>query len=488
MAHARFRSRAATSAQPPVQQRQADTEPLDRVVPPALTTPPALPPGYGPALTAAQRYSRSYTRLSRAMRTTYGPVPREIPSAYLRSLAPHTTSERETEDITPVISLETGPVQAESSSTPAAPSTTRTKHTLLVTCGVLLAIVVLGSWLGSLAVSSTLPKPLTASQKITRVNQLDPGQYDGTAQYDQWAYSTCSAAAMTAVINAYGHDYRLADILAVEIARQQITSTQGLLYGASSIARTVSTFGFSSYQMDTPSLDDVLQLANAGTPVIVGWPPTPGTWWSGGHILIVRGGDDQRVYLVDSSRYNTQSLSRSEFLQRWTAHFAVVVTPTSTATNYSVLGQPSVSADLLNQVLTAYHSPAAGKGQTLYDLGVKYDVDPVFALAFFFNESTFGTRGEATVTLALGNERCISGRPCIDQDRGGYAQFYSWEDGFEHWYMLITGPLYKGAGLTTVDTIILRYAPNNDHNNEARYIAAVKHAVDAWRAGKVVVA
>jgi len=416
------------------------------------------------------------------MRTTYGPVPREIPEEYLRTLAPprKALTEPITED------LPIAPSSSETSSTPVVDR--RGSKTILTAAGILLAIVVIGSWVGSLFVSSTLPKP-TASQKIARVNQLDPGQYESTAQYDLWASSTCSAAAMTAVINAYGHNYRLTDILKVEANQKQITPDLGLLYGTTSIERTVAQFGFSVRTLDAPSLDAVLSVANAGTPVIVGWPPER---WQGGHLLVVRGGDAHTVDLVDSSRLNIQSLPRATFLKYW-AGFAVVVTPNETGqpvstTGYSVLGPPSISADLINQVLAHYHSPAAGKGQALYDLGVKYGVDPAFALAFFMNESTFGTAGEATLTLALGNLRCIPNRPCVDQDRGGYAQFYSWEDGFENWYLLITGPLYKGAGLTTVNTIIPRYAPNSDQNNEAHYIAVVKHAVDTWRSGKVVVA
>src|SRR5579884_1076744 len=101
---------------------------------------------------------------------------------------------------------------------------------------------------------------------------------------------------------------------------------------------------------------------------------------------------------------------------------------------YSVLGKPTISAAFINQVLASYNSPAAGKGQALYDLGVKYGIDPAFALAFFQHESTFGTAGEARTTMSLGNLRCIPNRPCVDQDRGGYAQMKSWEDGFEIWY------------------------------------------------------
>jgi hypothetical protein len=152
---------------------------------------------------------------------------------------------------------------------------------------------------------------------------------------------------------------------------------------------------------------------------------------------------------------------------------------------YAVLGKPTVTAAFINTVLASYHSPTAGMGQSLYDLGVKYGIDPVYAMAFFEHESGFGTTGEARVTLALGNERCIQDRPCIDRNRGGYAKMNSWQDGFEHWYMLIRNLYVAQWGRITVDQIIPRYAPNSDGNNESEYIAALKHCVDVWRAGKI---
>ncbi len=160
--------------------------------------------------------------------------------------------------------------------------------------------------------------------------------------------------------------------------------------------------------------------------------------------------------------------------------------------SYTVTGPPSISAPFINTILCTWHSPTCGKGQTLYNLGIKYGIDPAYALAFFMNESTFGTAGMARITLGLGNERCIDDRPCVngqgDPCQAGqscYAQFESWEDGFEHWYMLIKN-LYIGQwGLTTVPQIIHRYAPNADNNNEAHYAYVVEHAVDLWRAGKV---
>jgi hypothetical protein len=152
---------------------------------------------------------------------------------------------------------------------------------------------------------------------------------------------------------------------------------------------------------------------------------------------------------------------------------------------YSVLGKPTITAAFINQVLASYNSPAAGKGQALYDLGVKYGIDPAFALAFFQHESTFGTAGEARTTMSLGNLRCIPNRPCVDQDRGGYAQMKSWEDGFEIWYQLIRNYYIAARGLITVDQIIPVYAPTADNNNEQGYIAALKHSIDTWHAGSL---
>src|SRR5947209_15595889 len=81
---------------------------------------------------------------------------------------------------------------------------------------------------------------------------------------------------------------------------------------------------------------------------------------------------------------------------------------------YSVLGAPTISAGFINSVLAAAQSPAAGTGQALYNDGVKYGIDPVFALAFFQHESFFGTTGVARYSLSLGNLRCIPSAICRD--------------------------------------------------------------------------
>jgi len=155
--------------------------------------------------------------------------------------------------------------------------------------------------------------------------------------------------------------------------------------------------------------------------------------------------------------------------------------------SYALLGPPTVSAAFIDQVLAAYHSPAQGLGQALYADGVESGIDPVYALAFFLHESSFGTTGEAWKTLSLGNERCIPDRPCVDQDQGGYAQMESWQDGFDHWYALILHLYIEQWHLTTVEQIVPKYAPSSDGNDVAAYIAAIEQTVTTWRTGEVEV-
>src|SRR5438132_735610 len=150
------------------------------------------------------------------------------------------------------------------------------------------------------------------------------------------------------------------------------------------------------------------------------------------------------------------------FLSPLAAFASSSQTQQSQVSSYSVLGSPTISAALIDRILTAYSSPAAGKGQALYDDGVKYGIDPVYALAFFMHESSFGTTGVARNSLSLGNLRCIPNALCKDN----FAWFPTWEAGFEAWYRLIlygyvqgqvTVPLV-GHTSSTIEQIIPVYA------------------------------
>ncbi len=171
--------------------------------------------------------------------------------------------------------------------------------------------------------SANSPKPqpaYQASQNLVRISQLDPTQYASSQEYKLWAYSACSSAALTEVINAYGHDYRVTDILKVEAQIGEITPQHGLLEDVG-ILRTATQFGFKTTWGYNLSLDQIITIANNGTPVIVSFPPDK---YAGGHLVVVTGGNGSSVYLADSSLWNRHSLSRAQFLNWWEGFYAIV--------------------------------------------------------------------------------------------------------------------------------------------------------------------
>src|SRR5579871_747284 len=156
-----------------------------------------------------------------------------------------------------------------------------------------------------------------------------------------------------------------------------------------------------------------------------------------------------------------------------------------------VVGSPTISSAFIERVLSAYGSPAAGTGADLYRLGVKYGIDPVYALAFFLHEDSFGKTGWGALNHSLGNSRC--GGWSSSRCQGGYRFYATWQAGYEDWYRLIlygyvqgqvTIPIV-GHVCTTVAQIIPVYAPSSDGNDVAGYIAAVMQAVHTWRQGQV---
>lgn len=165
---------------------------------------------------------------------------------------------------------------------------------------------------------------------VARINQLDPAQYYPAFQdYSLWSPSTCSSAAMTEVINYYGHHYKLGDILKVEAGLYEITPDVGLIE-PQGIDRTVAVFGFQTRWLKTGTLNQVLTVANGGHPVIIGFPPET---WAGGHLLVVIGGTTLKgiryVHLADSSRLNMAYMLEPVFKHYWRG-FAVEVYPKGT--------------------------------------------------------------------------------------------------------------------------------------------------------------
>ena len=347
-----------------------------------------------------------------------------------------------------------------------------------------------------------------ASKNLIRIDQTSVSQYNDQQEHDTWWASACSAASITEVVNAYGHTYKLTDILKVESGIGAITADQGLLY-PEGIDQTAARFGFETQTLSNPTLDQVLSIANGGKPVIVNFPPET---WTGGHFLVVIGSSTINgipyIHLADSSALDMQYMLRDRFLSYWKGLAKVLTpkastTPTGASTSqYAIAGKPTLSANFINQVLASYNSPAQGKGQALYDLGIQDGIDPAFALAFFFHESTLGTSGEAATTHSLGNLRCIPNAACINTagqtcqpGDSCYAGFPTWEAGFQAWYTLIKQGYIQGhinqtigqnaCPCVTVAQIIPVYAPTSDNNDEQAYISSLKHSLDVWHSGQL---
>lgn len=159
--------------------------------------------------------------------------------------------------------------------------------------------------------------PEVASQHIVRIDSARRDQYYTSYQWLVWSYSSCSGISMEEVMNAYGHHYIAADVLQVEANMGIWNVQEGLTGGETGMARAAAHFGFKADPHPPRTLQDLIRVANAGFPVIVGIPD---------HILVVRGGDSNNVYLVDSAPANRKVLSHQQFLALWD-NFSVLLTP-----------------------------------------------------------------------------------------------------------------------------------------------------------------
>jgi len=165
--------------------------------------------------------------------------------------------------------------------------------------------------------------PQTASARLVRIDSASAKQYYTGYQLNVWSYSSCSGIAMAMVMNAYGRHLIAADVLQEELKLGVWDTHLGLLR-EDGIALTASYYGFNADLSHARTLQDIVTLANKGEPVIVG--VRDGYYFPGGHILVVRGGDSQYVYVADSSPANFQRMSYSMFSGMWQG-FSAVLTP-----------------------------------------------------------------------------------------------------------------------------------------------------------------
>jgi hypothetical protein len=163
----------------------------------------------------------------------------------------------------------------------------------------------------------------TASMRVVRLDSAARDQYYTDYQWQVWSYSSCSGMAMATVMNAYGHNVIAADVLQKEL-NLGVWSVQLGLLREDGIAMTAATYGFATSAGHTRSLQDIINVSNNGAPVIVSIRDA--TYFPGGHIFVIRGGDSQDVYTADSSPENFTRMSRATFQGMWSG-FSAVLTP-----------------------------------------------------------------------------------------------------------------------------------------------------------------
>ncbi len=148
-----------------------------------------------------------------------------------------------------------------------------------------------------------------------------------------------------------------------------------------------------------------------------------------------------------------------------------------------IRGRPSLSAAQMQHLLVDAQSPVSNTfGQTLYDLGMKSGIDPVWALSIFKHESHYGREGMAVSTHSLGNIKCSPGYTCI----GAFRSYPTWEAGAADWFTLMQGKPYLASGRTTIGAIIQEYAPSDDGNAPQEYAQDAIQTVARWRKGDLM--
>lgn len=161
-------------------------------------------------------------------------------------------------------------------------------------------------------------------QPLTQMRR--PDQYDSTAQFNTWGGAACSAAVTAEVLTAWGVPNITIGRVIDEMG-SYISPNAGLLNYAG-FERVAAKHGFRGDFRDNLSYTDILYIVNAlGIPLIVNVRQSYGYYhyFSGGHFLVVTGGDSQGLRIVDSSLYYIKYLPKSVFYGMFTGRTELLV-------------------------------------------------------------------------------------------------------------------------------------------------------------------
>jgi predicted double-glycine peptidase len=163
-------------------------------------------------------------------------------------------------------------------------------------------------------------------QAFTQGKRVD--LYNSQDQFNQWWGSACSAAVLAEILTAYGVPNatigRMIDELGPDI------STQWGLETYDGFNKVAQQHGFRAdiYVDRHLTYHQMQYLTNTlGIPVIVNVRASTGYYHylSGGHFLVMTGGDSNAIRLVDSSLYYIKSLSLGTFNWMFRQRTVVIV-------------------------------------------------------------------------------------------------------------------------------------------------------------------
>lgn len=155
---------------------------------------------------------------------------------------------------------------------------------------------------------------------------MRPDLYDSNQQFNDWWDAACSAAVSSEVLTAWGvpnaNIGKMIDVMQPDI------SLDGGLLSPHGFERGAEAFGYRadiSWKLDYKQM---LYLTNTlGLPVIVNVRISYGYYhfFSGGHFLVMTGGDSQGLSIVDSSEYYIKYLPIDTFNSMFTGMTTVIV-------------------------------------------------------------------------------------------------------------------------------------------------------------------
>ena len=147
-------------------------------------------------------------------------------------------------------------------------------------------------------------------RSIKGFDQTKASEYDSPAQARTWGYSTCSAAALTAVLRAAGKDVKISDVM--REMPNGMTVALGLV-SRPSLVNAANAFGAKATD-DVTSYEGLRAATESGQPVLV---DVRSKKFPEGHFVVVTGVDADGVRVADSSRYDLTHIPRDEFTSIW---------------------------------------------------------------------------------------------------------------------------------------------------------------------------